>query len=84
MSDQPLPAVPYLKVQKDGSPYLEGMKVRTMRSTFLGERNVCSKCGARDQMSPVTLPNSGNFIRIPSSTGLFLASRYPTSVPSLT
>lgn len=59
MSNQPLPAAPYLKIPEDGSPYLEGLKCGQCGSTFLGERNVCSKCGARDQMSPVTLPNSG-------------------------
>ncbi len=59
MSAQPLPAVPYLKIPEDGDPYLEGHKCGACGATFLGERNVCSKCGARDQMSKVTLPNSG-------------------------
>ena len=59
MSNQPLPAVPYLKIPADGSPYLEGQKCGNCGSTFLGERSVCSKFGARDQMAAVTLPNSG-------------------------
>lgn len=59
MSEQPLPAVPYLKLPEDGDPYLEGYKCGACGATFLGERNVCSKCGARDQMSTVTLPTSG-------------------------
>lgn len=59
MSDQPLPAVPYLKIPKDGEPYLEGYKCGACSATYLGERAVCSKCGARDQMGTVTLPNSG-------------------------
>ncbi|RPG25769.1 MAG: hypothetical protein CBC52_008730 [Gammaproteobacteria bacterium TMED92] len=59
MSDKPLPAVPYLKIPEDGEPYLEGYKCGHCGATFLGERHVCSKCGARDQMSAVTLPNSG-------------------------
>jgi uncharacterized OB-fold protein len=59
MSNQPLPAVPYLKIPEGAEPYLEGQKCGQCGSTFLGERSVCSKCGARDQMSPVTLPNSG-------------------------
>ena len=51
--------VPYLKIPEDGEPYLEGHKCGACGATFLGERAVCSKCGARDQMSPVTLPNKG-------------------------
>ena len=59
MSAQPLPVVPYLKIPEGGEPYLEGHKCGSCGATFLGERTVCSKCGARDQMSPVTLPNKG-------------------------
>lgn len=59
MSNQPLPAVPYLKIPEDGQPYLEGHRCASCEATFLGERDVCSKCGARDQISTVTLPNSG-------------------------
>lgn len=56
---QPLPVVPYLKIPEQGDPYLEGHRCGACGATFLGERNTCSKCGARDQMSAVTLPNSG-------------------------
>ena len=49
----------YLKIPDDGDPYLEGYKCGSCGATFLGERSVCSKCGARDQMSAVTLPNHG-------------------------
>jgi uncharacterized OB-fold protein len=59
LSAQPLPVVPYLKIPEDGDPYLEGHKCGNCGATFLGERTVCSKCGARDQMSTVTLPNKG-------------------------
>ena len=59
MSDKPLPAVPYLKIPENGEPYLEAYKCGHCGATFLGERDVCSKCGARDQMSAVTLPNTG-------------------------
>ena len=59
MSDKPLPAVPYLKIPENGDPYLEAYKCGQCGATFLGERDVCSKCGARDQMSAVTLPNTG-------------------------
>ncbi len=56
---KPLPAVPYLKIPEDGDPYLEGHKCTACGATYLGARSVCSKCGARDQMEAVVLPNSG-------------------------
>jgi uncharacterized OB-fold protein len=59
LSAQPLPVVPYLKIPEGGEPYLEGHKCGSCGATFLGERTVCSKCGARDQMSVVTLPTKG-------------------------
>lgn len=59
MSAQPLPVVPYLKIPEGGEPYLEGHRCDGCGATFLGERAICSKCGARDQMSTVTLPNKG-------------------------
>ena len=59
MSNKPLPAVPYLKIPDAGEPYLEGYKCGDCGATYLGERTSCSKCGARDQLKAVTLPNSG-------------------------
>ena len=59
MSDKPLPVVPYLKIPDGADPYLEGHKCNDCGATFLGERSSCSKCGARDQLKAVTLPNSG-------------------------
>lgn len=60
MSEQALlPTVPYIKIPDSGDPYLEGHRCGSCEATFLGERTVCSKCGTRDQMSTVTLPNSG-------------------------
>jgi uncharacterized OB-fold protein len=51
--------VPYLKIPEKGDPYLEGYRCGGCGATFLGERSVCSKCGARDQMAAVKLPNKG-------------------------
>ncbi|MEM7002320.1 MAG: OB-fold domain-containing protein [Pseudomonadota bacterium] len=59
MSERRLPAVPYIKIPEDGEPYLEGYTCGACVATFLGERNTCSKCGARDQMTPIRLPNTG-------------------------
>jgi uncharacterized OB-fold protein len=51
--------VDYLKIPEGADPYLEGHKCGSCGSTYLGARKVCSKCGARDQMEVVTLPNHG-------------------------
>jgi uncharacterized OB-fold protein len=59
LSDKPLPVVEYLKIPDNGDPYLEGHKCGACSAIFLGERAVCSKCGARDQMDTVKLANSG-------------------------
>lgn len=59
MSDKPLPAVPYLKIPDDGEPFIEGHRCSSCGATFLGVRDNCSKCGARDGMEPVRLSNQG-------------------------
>jgi len=59
LSKKPLPVVDYLKIPDDGEPYLEGHKCGSCGAIFLGERSVCSKCGARDQLKPVKLSNQG-------------------------
>ncbi len=59
MSKKPLPVVDYLKIPDSGDPYLEGHKCGSCGAIFLGERNVCSKCGARDKMQPVKLARKG-------------------------
>ena len=56
---KPLPAVPYLKLPEDGDPYLEGQKCGNCAAIYLGERDVCSKCGTRGQIGPVKLSNQG-------------------------
>lgn len=55
----PLPVVDWLKLPEKGDPYLEGHKCKSCGALFLGERSVCSKCGARDQMEVVKLANKG-------------------------
>ena len=59
MGSKPLPAVGYLKIPDDGEPYLEGSRCTCCGATFLGERSICSKCGARGQMRAVRLANRG-------------------------
>ena len=56
---RPLPAVEYLKLPEDSDPYLEGHECGACGAIFLGERNVCSKCFARDRMQAKKLANTG-------------------------
>jgi uncharacterized protein len=55
----PLPVVPYLKIPAGGEPYLEGCVCKRCDTTFLGQRSVCSRCGARDQLETRKLSNQG-------------------------
>jgi uncharacterized OB-fold protein len=55
----PLPVIPFLKIPEQGDPYLEGHQCKSCGSIFLGERSNCSKCGARDQIEPRKLANTG-------------------------
>ncbi len=62
MSDgnaRPLPAVDYLKIPEDGEPYLEGSKCGACGAVYLGSRQVCSRCAARDQMESIRLADTG-------------------------
>jgi uncharacterized OB-fold protein len=56
---KPLPVVEWLKLPEGGEPYLEGHKCQSCGAVFLGERAVCSKCGARGALSAVKLANTG-------------------------
>jgi len=55
----PLPVVEFVKIPKDGDPYLEGHKCKACGAVFLGERDVCGKCGSRKQFDAVKLSNKG-------------------------
>ena len=56
---KPLPVVDYLKIPEKGEPYLEGYRCKKCGATYLGERNVCSKCFARDEMEVIRLSDKG-------------------------
>ena len=58
-AQKPLPVVDFLKLPDGGDPYLEGHKCQSCGAVFLGERAVCSKCGARNQMKATKLSNQG-------------------------
>lgn len=55
----PLPVVPWLKGADSNDPYLEGHKCGECGAVFLGERDTCSKCGARDKMELTRLSTKG-------------------------
>ena len=55
----PLPVVAWLKGANSNDPYLEGHKCGACGAVFLGVREVCSKCGARDQMAAIRLATKG-------------------------
>lgn len=57
---KPLPVVEFLKIPEVGTPYLEGHKCKQCGSVFLGERQHCSKCGARDSMETTKLSSRGS------------------------
>jgi len=55
----PLPVVSFLKIPQGGAPYLEGQRCKSCNAVFLGEREVCSKCGTRGQLEAKKLSNQG-------------------------
>lgn len=55
----PLPVVDWLKGAGTDDPYLEGQKCSECGAIYLGERNTCAKCGARDKMEPTRLSSKG-------------------------
>jgi hypothetical protein len=56
---KPLPVVPFLKIPEGGNPYLEGLRCKKCGAIFLGERTVCSSCGARESLEPKRLADRG-------------------------
>ena len=55
----PLAVVPFMKIPAEGAPYLDGCTCKRCNAVFLGQRPVCSKCGARDQFETKRLTNRG-------------------------
>jgi uncharacterized protein len=52
-------AVPFLKVPKDGAPYLAGAKCTKCGEVAVGTREVCGRCGARGAMEQIKLGTTG-------------------------
>ena len=56
----PKPVTEFLKIPAEGDPHLEGHQCSACQAIFLGERDVCSKCGARDTLQARRLSNDGH------------------------
>jgi len=52
-------AVPFLKIPKDGEPYLVGSKCGKCGEVAVGTHEVCGKCGARKGVEPIKLGTTG-------------------------
>jgi len=52
------PAVPFLKIEGDQA-WLAGSKCGQCGTVFVGGRETCAKCTARDAMKPVKLADTG-------------------------
>lgn len=50
---------PVLKLGDDGTPYLAASRCQACSEIFVGERQICAKCCARGQMTPVRLSETG-------------------------
>jgi uncharacterized OB-fold protein len=57
-ADSP-PLVPYIKRAEGGRPFIAGSKCGACGSLFIGERKVCAKCTARDQMTATEIAETG-------------------------
>jgi len=53
------PIVPYLKRDTEARPYLQGSRCDACGHVYVGERNVCARCYARNKMTPVRLAEKG-------------------------
>ncbi|MBM4336216.1 MAG: Zn-ribbon domain-containing OB-fold protein [Deltaproteobacteria bacterium] len=56
---KPLPVVSFLKIPDQGKPYLEGQRCKGCKAVFLGARDVCASCGARNQFEQIKLADKG-------------------------
>jgi hypothetical protein len=53
------PIVSYLKRDAGGAPFLQGARCEACGQIFVGDREVCAKCTARNRMTPVRLAETG-------------------------
>ncbi|MBB6427895.1 Zn-ribbon domain-containing OB-fold protein [Sphingopyxis sp. JAI128] len=62
MSDpiaEPIAAVPYVIIDRDGDHHLVGSRCAKCGATLLGRRVACAACGANDSVTQVRLSDKG-------------------------
>ena len=57
-----LPAVSYLQVPEQGSPYLQGLKCGRCAAIYIDERTHCAKCASRNSLQPQRLSSTGKLV----------------------
>jgi uncharacterized OB-fold protein len=53
------PATSYTRIDRDGTPYLEGSRCGHCGAVFLGLREHCGRCGTRARMQSIHLGEHG-------------------------
>jgi uncharacterized OB-fold protein len=53
------PLTPFIKTATNGAHYLAGSRCKACGQLFVGERRVCARCFARDEMEAVKLADTG-------------------------
>lgn len=56
---EPIAAVPYVVISRDGDHYLVGSRCGHCGATLLGKRVACAACGASDAISHIRLADTG-------------------------
>lgn len=62
MSDmlaEPIAAVPYVVIDRDGDHHLVGSRCTQCGATFIGRRVACAACGANDSIDHIRLADTG-------------------------
>ena len=59
MTENKLTVVPYIKFSANQTPYIEGTQCNACHTIFLGDRQTCSKCGARKKMNKIICSSTG-------------------------
>jgi uncharacterized OB-fold protein len=54
------PASSYLHIEADGSAHLEGTRCQECQAVFLGRRETCGRCSARQGMQSLRLGDQGH------------------------
>lgn len=59
MLAEPIAAVPYVVIDRDGDHHLVGSRCAQCGATLLGRRVACAACGANDSINHIRLADTG-------------------------